>query len=194
LESTRVLLLDKSAIRNPKIRIVEPQNNNQNQYRFFAAALLSMAVLFGWQYFFAPTPPPVDNANIAANANVAQPQTAAATPQAPAQQTAPETVQATPDTTPNRLITIKSPLYEVTLDSKGAVATSWILMKNVAPDIDYPIYADGSTDADKKPLQLISQKALAQTPRDVPFRLITADQNISNLANERNYQVSGGST
>src|SRR5688572_30161571 len=144
-----------------------------------------MAVLFGWQYFFAPAPQPADNANTAANAvnaNVGQSQTAAATPQAQSQQTAPETAQTTPDTTPNRLITIKSPLYEVTLDSKGAVATSWILMKNVAPGIDYPIYADGATDSDKKPLQLISQKALSQMPRDVPFRLITADSNISNLA------------
>jgi YidC/Oxa1 family membrane protein insertase len=167
---------------------VEPQNNNQNQYRFFAAALLSMAVLFGWQYFFAPPPQPVDNANTAANANVAQPQTAATTPQT---QPIAEPVQATPDTTPNRQITIKSPLYEVTLDSRGAVATSWILLKNVAPGIDYPIYADGSTDGDKKPLQLISQKALAQTPRDVPFRLITADPAITALANDRNYQVSG---
>ena len=39
-------------------------------------------------------------------------------------------VAATSDTTPNRTITIKSPLYEVTLDSKGALATSWILLKN----------------------------------------------------------------
>lgn len=167
---------------------MEPQNN-QNQYRFFAAALLSMAVLFGWQYFFAPAPQPTDNANTAANANVSQPQTAAATPQA---QSVAEPVQATPDTTPNRLITIKSPLYEVTLDSKGAVATSWVLLKNVAPGIDYPIYADGSNDGDRKPLQLISQKALAQTPRDVPFRLITADPNITTIANDRNYKVSGG--
>lgn len=150
-----------------------------------------MAVLFGWQYFFAPTPQPTDNANTAANANVAQPQTAAATPQAQPQQAVPETAQVTPDTTPNRLITIKSPLYEVTLDSKGAVATSWILFKNKSPESEYPIFADGSTDAEKKPLQLISQKALTQTPRDVPFRLITAGENISNTANERNYQVSG---
>lgn len=150
-----------------------------------------MAVLFGWQYFFAPVPPVVDNANTAANANVAQPQNAATTLQPQSPQTAPQTVQATPDTTPNRLITIKSPLYEVTLDSKGAVAISWILLKNKTKDGEYPIFADGSTDAEKKPLQLISQKALEQTPRDVPFRLITADPNITTLANDRNYQVSG---
>lgn len=164
------------------------EQNNQGQIRFLAAAVLSMAVLFGWSYFFAPTKP-VDNANIAANANTAQPESAPT--QAPeSNQPVPATAAITPDTTPNRTITIKSPLYEVTLDSKGAVATSWVLLKNKSPEADYQIYADGSTESDKKPLQLISQKALEQTPRDVPFRLVTDDQNITSLVNERNYQIS----
>ena len=64
-------------------------------------------------------------------------------------------------TAPNRSITIKSPLYEATLDTKGAVATSWILLRNTSPKSDVPIYADGSTDNEKIPLQLISEKALA---------------------------------
>lgn len=167
---------------------MEPQNN-QNQSRFLIAAVLSMVVLFGWSYFFTPTKPPTDsNTNSAevANANTAQPQQS---PVAPVSQ--PQSpVASTPDTTPNRTITIKSPLYEVTLDSKGAVATSWILLRNRTPKGDYPIYADGSTDSDKKPLQLISQKALEQNPRELPFRLSTADPNLTTLANERNYQVS----
>src|SRR5215204_2906953 len=97
--------------------------NNQNQSRFIIAAVLSLVVLLAWSYFYAPTKPPV-NSNTAdvANANTA-PQPAATVP--PAQQQQPQqSVVATPDTTPNRTITIKSPLYEVTLDSKGAVATS----------------------------------------------------------------------
>lgn len=148
-----------------------------------------MVVLFAWSYFYAPTKPPANsNTNTAevANANTAQPQPVpAATVQQPQQ---PGT--STPDTTPNRTVTIKSPLYEVTLDSKGAVATSWILLRNKTPKGDYPIYADGSTDAHKKPLQLISQKALEQNPRELPFRLTTGDQNLTTLANERNYQIS----
>ncbi len=145
-----------------------------------------MVVLFGWSYFFAPKPP-AEDPNAATNTNTAQPQGATTAPQT--QQPATEPVAATPDTTPNRSITIKTPLYEVTLDSKGAVATSWVLLRNAAPN-EYPIFADGSTDSEQKPLQLISQKALEQTPRDVPFRLITADPNITTTLNDRNYQIS----
>ena len=167
---------------------MEPQNN-QNQSRFLIAAVLSMVVLFGWSYFFSPTKPPANsNSNSAevANTNTAQP---AASPAAPVQNIQ-QPIAATPDSIPNRTITIKSPLYEVTLDSKGAVATSWILLRNKTPKSDQPIYADGSTDADKKPLQLISQKALEQNPRELPFRLAAPDQNLTTLANERNYQIS----
>ena len=68
------------------------------------AAVLSLAVLFGWQYFFAPKP--VDNANnsnTAVNANTAQPAPTAA-PVQPAQTPAAAPV---PDNVPNRQITIK---------------------------------------------------------------------------------------
>src|SRR5688572_31305695 len=165
-------------------------SNNQNQFRFLTAAVLSMIVLFGWSYFYAPTPP-ANNANIAAtNTAPAQPVTSATTAPQPDAQTIGGQFTSQPDTTPNRSITIKSPLYEVTLDSKGAVATSWIILKNKSYKGEYPIYADGSTETDKKPLQLISQKALDQNPRELPFRLATADPNLAAIANERNYQIS----
>ena len=106
--------------------------NNSNapssQSRFLIAAVLCLLVLFGWQYFFAPKKPVTDantNANVAAN-------TAPATPaptQAPQPEQQPQTAAVTPDNTPNRTITIKSPLYEVTLDSKGGVATSWVILR-----------------------------------------------------------------
>ena len=156
------------------------------------AAVLSMVVLFGWSYFFTPTRP-ADNTNTAtvAEANVATP---AAAPTSSGQPVAPVApVPTAAETNPNRTVTIKSPLYEVTLDSKGAVASSWILLKNKSPKGEYALYADGSTDAEKKPLQLISQKALEQNPRELPFRLATTDPNISEVANERNYQISAPS-
>lgn len=149
-----------------------------------------MVVLFGWSYFFAPKPPAGDanaNANTTANAN-----TAATTP-TPAQiaQTPVATpAAATPDTTPNRKITIKSPLYEVTLDSKGALATSWIILKNDSPKSQFPVYADGSTENDKKPMQLISPEALARSPQEIPFRLSTDDAAVNDLVNGRNYAIS----
>ena len=147
-----------------------------------------MVVLFGWTYLFSPTKP-VDNSNTAtvANANVAAPTPA---PTVQAQPQTPAAVATSPDTTPNRTITIKSPLYEVTLDSKGAVASSWILLKNKSPMGEYPVYADGSNGTEQKPLQLISPRALDQNPRELPFRLSTADPNVTNLLNDRNYQIS----
>ena len=148
-----------------------------------------MAILFGWQYFMAPpTPPANSNSSTAANSNtVANTATPAAT-QAPA--ATPETAAVTPDTTPNRIVTIKSELYEVKIDSKGALPVSWILLKTKSPRGDYAIYADGSNGTEKKPLQLISEKALSQSPRELPFRLTAGDPAITTIANERNYQIS----
>src|SRR5258706_3517413 len=166
-----------------------PGNNNQT--RFLIAAVLSMIVLFGYSYLFAPKKPAENtNANVAANANTAQTATPqpAPTAQAPQPQTASTT---TSDSTPNRTITIKSPLYEVKLDSKGAVAISWILLQNKSPKEERPLWADGSTDADKSPLQLISAEALDKNPREVPFRLSTDDQGINAVINDRNYTVTG---
>lgn len=163
-------------------------SKQQNQFRFLTAAVLSMAVLFGWQYFFAPKPQPTDNANTqVANTSTAPPSAPQAepTPQ-------PQNVAAVTDSVPNRTITIKSPLYEVTLDSKGALATSWILLKNKSKSDEYPVFADGSTETEKKPLQLISDEARNRNPRELPFRLATDDQNLNTLLNNRNYQVSAG--
>ncbi len=151
-----------------------------------------MVVLFGWSYFFAPKKPAENaNANVAANTNNPAPATPLPAPTAQNPQTQPVTAAVTtPDTTPNRTITIKSPLYEVTLDSKGALATSWIILKNKSRKAEFPVFADGSHDGDRKPLQLISDEALKHNPREIPFRLATDDQNVTSIVNERNYKIS----
>src|SRR5690349_21813653 len=116
---------------------MENPGNQSSQSRFMIAAVLSMIVLFGWSYFFAPKKPAGDantNANVATTANTATPAPAPSTQTPPAQQ---QTVATTPDTTPARTITIKSPLYQVTLDSKGAVATSWLILRNQSPKGDF---------------------------------------------------------
>ncbi|MGI8788230.1 MAG: membrane protein insertase YidC [Pyrinomonadaceae bacterium] len=166
-------------------------NKQSTQSRFLLAALLSMAVLLGWTYLF----PPVKKTE-QVNTNTAQPVvTAMPTPETVQNQTPqPQNVAATttPDNTPNKQITIKTPLYQVKLDSKGALATSWILLKNKSPRGEKLLYADGSTEANEKPLELISSEALNHNPREIPFRLATGDQNIDNFVNDRNYQVSDG--
>lgn len=165
-------------------------SKQQNQSRFLIAAVLSMAVLFGWQFFFAPKPPPTNNTNTAQVANTAT--NTAPTPQVQATPQ-PQTEAATiaPDDTPNRQITVKSPLYQVKLDSKGALATSWILVKNPRSGRDAtPLWADGSTDQNKIPLEVILQD---NPNREYPFRLVTGDPNLDALLNNRNYQVSAES-
>ena len=160
-------------------------SKQQTQSRFLLAAVLSMAVLFGWSYLFAPQKPPTDNANTAVVVNTTN------TPMPEAQPIQPtQTVEATPDNISNRQITITSPLYEVKLDSKGALATSWILLKDDSPKGERPLFADGSTENEKIPLQLISQEALNRNPRELPFRLSTGDQALNTTLNNRNYQVS----
>jgi YidC/Oxa1 family membrane protein insertase len=170
-------------------------NSNQpsQSSRFFIAAALSLAVLFGWSYFFAPKPKPTENANTAQNtANTAQTPTP---PPVVAQQTPVQTVPQSqpaadvPDN-PNRSLTIKTPLYEVKFDSKGALATSWILLKDKSPQGEKLLFADGSTETEKKPLQLISPEALNRNPREIPFRLSTGDQTADGPINERNYTIS----
>ncbi|MDQ3749819.1 MAG: membrane protein insertase YidC, partial [Acidobacteriota bacterium] len=162
-------------------------NKQSTQFRFLLAATLSMAVLFAWTYFF-PTKKPEQT-----NSNTAQVVNTAATP-APEisqnQTTQPLAIASVPDDTPNRTITIKTPLYQVKLDSKGALATSWILLKNQSRQGEYPIFADGSTGYNQKPLELISQEALSRSPRVIPFRLSTGDPNLNAVLNERNYQIS----
>ncbi|QQS31807.1 MAG: membrane protein insertase YidC [Acidobacteriota bacterium] len=162
------------------------EKNQGNQSRFLLAAILSMAVLFIWSYFFAPKPVPPDNTNTAANTAATQPApTEAPSPTPPAESAAVE-----PDTLPARSVKISSPLYEVTFDSKGALATSWIIKKNKSPKAEFPIFADGSTPDNEKPLQLISQQALASSPREIPFRLATGDAAADTLLNDRNYEIS----
>jgi YidC/Oxa1 family membrane protein insertase len=150
--------------------------------------MLAMAVFFGWSYFFVPKKPVQDNVN---TAQAVVNNTVAPTPeiaQNPGNQ--PQTVVSTPDTTPNKTITIKTPLYQVKLDSKGALATSWILIKNKSPKGETLLFADGSTENEKKPLELIAPESLNRNPREIPFRLATGDPNIDNFINERNYNIS----
>ncbi len=159
--------------------------------RFFIAAALSLAVLFGWSYFFAPKPQP-ENANTAQNpANTAQ-TPAPIVQQTPVQTQQTQTVAVTPDNIPNKVITIRSPFYQVKLDTRGALATSWILIKNVSRKGERELWAEGSNENNKIPLELISQEGLARTPREAPFRLSVGDAGLDSFLNERNYQVSTG--
>ncbi|MEO7660578.1 MAG: YidC/Oxa1 family insertase periplasmic-domain containing protein, partial [Pyrinomonadaceae bacterium] len=60
----------------------------------------------------------------------------------------------------------------------------------VSPKSEFAIFADGSTSGDQKPLELISEEALKRSPREIPFRLSTEDPSLTNVLNDRNYQIS----
>jgi YidC/Oxa1 family membrane protein insertase len=168
---------------------MEDNNNQGNQSRFLLAAVLSMAVLLIWSYFFAPKPPKNEKSETAQTAAAnAEPQPTPVASGSPSPATGPEVIE--PDTIPARKLTISSPLYEVTFDSRGALATSWIIKKNRSPMGEFPIFADGSTPGNEKPLQLISEKALTSEPREIPFRLATGDAATDALLNDRNYEIS----
>ena len=171
------------------------ESKQSSQSRFLIAAVLSMAVLLGWTYFFAPKKTAVDsnsntNSNTLQNSNVAtvtqtNSQLAPPNPAQPQQQ-----IAATPDVNPQKNLTIKTPLYQVKLDSKGALATSWILIKNFSTHGEKTLFADGSNKDNEKPLELIPQQALDSNPREIPFRLSTGDANLDTLINDKNYIVS----
>ena len=164
---------------------MEDQNKQQTQSRFLLAAVLSMVVLTGWTYFFAPESKPDEQAN--SNTNLEQksePQESAKTQKAKPQEQKPIV-----DNVENRKIRIKSPLYEIELDSKGAKATSWTILINDADSENSrkPVYAAGS-NGEKIPLQLISKKGLEENR--APFKILTRDREINRSVNERNYSVS----
>jgi YidC/Oxa1 family membrane protein insertase len=163
------------------------------QQRFILAFVLSIAILFGFSYLQRKLYPPPETANVNAN-TAASPQTSA-TP-APAnnqtqnqpQNTAPPT--AINSNAPQREITIKSPLYQVKLDTKGAVATSWILLKNSATE--HPLYSVAGPKSAQIPLELVSQEGLKnRSPRELPLALATGDTNFNNALASATFAVSG---
>lgn len=154
--------------------------------RFFLAILLSAAILFAWSYL-AP-PPATQNTNLLQNAN-SSPSPASPSPQATVENTSPSPVDipGNADSTPPRTVTLVTPLYEVKIDSRGAVATSWILRKN--RESERPFYSVGGTRDAPMPLELVSQRGLQQTPREAPLRIVTPDDNLNLLLDSRNYRI-----
>ncbi len=157
------------------------------QKRLIIALILSTAILFLWSYLVpGPKTPPVD------------PQV---TPQPTATSTASPTAQPAPipqpapvqtaavNTAPRRVIHVKTPLYEVKLDSQGAEATSWIITKN--KDSGSPIYSVASTKNTHVPLELIPPQGLKREPRDLPLQLLTGDAAVDRLLGSSSYMVEG---
>ncbi|RMG05432.1 MAG: hypothetical protein D6735_05355, partial [Acidobacteria bacterium] len=155
----------------------------EQQIRLLLAVTLSMIVLTAWTYFFAPEPP---KEQINQQVSSPTPEIQQEKEALPIQITAEEQ-----DNIPNRTVTIKTPLYQIQIDSKGALAKSWILIKNVHDQHEKLLFADGSDGTSGKPLELIPEKALET--RALPFRLMTDSKELDSIFNERNYTISENS-
>jgi YidC/Oxa1 family membrane protein insertase len=169
---------------------MSPNNNSQNQSRFFTALILSMGVLLLWSFLFpAKKPDANNNANVQQQAATQQQTAAPTTPETPVQQVQNQAPATAADATPNRVITVTTPLYSAKFDSKGAVANSWVLLKNVSEKGEKPLFSAASTKGNPQPLELIPEEARKR--RELPLKLVTGDANFDQLLADRNYQIVG---
>jgi len=157
------------------------------QKRLIYALLISTAILFVWSYFVPkpPTPvsPPTTQATPAPAVSPISAPTAAVTPVPVA---SPSEVV---NTTPHRVISIKTPLYEVKLDSLGAEAISWIIKKN--KDSGQDIHSVAGDKKNHVPLELVSQEGLKRQPREAPLQLSLRDPSVDALLTSSNYVIDG---
>ncbi|HXG63921.1 MAG TPA: membrane protein insertase YidC [Blastocatellia bacterium] len=127
-----------------------------DRYRVVIAILLSMLILIGWPVVMRqlyPPPPPEEMAEIIPPAEQGPaPQPPAAPGQTAPGKPATTAPQAVTQAAP-RDITIETPLWNITLSNRGAVATSWILKKSSVDGREI-LAANGG------PLELIPQEVI----------------------------------
>jgi YidC/Oxa1 family membrane protein insertase len=158
------------------------------QKRLLLALLISVAILFTWsQFFVKPPQPPVENQPAASPTPSPANSTAAATPLATPSQVSVATLNPEPQV--QRIVTIKTPLYEAKLDSKGAELISWIIKKN--KDSGREIHSVAGNKSNPVPLELVSPEGLKRQPRQVPLQLITGDNALDAALNSGSYAVEG---
>jgi YidC/Oxa1 family membrane protein insertase len=175
----------------------------KQQQRFLLALAASAAVLLLWYYIFPPPKPPQPNLNVNQQTAQGSPQSsqspgAQPTAQATASATAtPVPAQASasptpaPDTVPQRKLRVVTPLYEATIDTRGAIVTSWIIKKN--RNTGREIHANSSTRTNPKPLEMIPT-----TPEGVDanqlmhtLQIVTGDAATDAALAGKNAKVSG---
>jgi YidC/Oxa1 family membrane protein insertase len=145
--------------------------------RFVLAIILSAAILFAWSLIVKS---PQQQSNTNSNSSIVEQK---ASPTGPSseipignqdKQSAQGAVSNIPsDTISPRKIKVSTPLYDVVLDNRGAVATSWIIKKN--KDNQRPLHSVGGTKDQPQPLELISQEMANQEEREAPLRLQTTE-------------------
>src|SRR5437588_4085248 len=170
----------------------------KQQQRFIVALVVSAAVLILWNYAFPPVKPSQPNANANANANSQPASTSSPQPTShpqPTTSTKPAQTGQSPAPTaepnPQRKLRIVTPLYEATLDTRGAVATSWIITRN--KNTGREIYAASSTKSNPKPLELVPTPPDGVAPDQLfrPLQIVSGDATVDALLADRNFKISG---
>jgi YidC/Oxa1 family membrane protein insertase len=159
------------------------------QKRLLLALAISTAILLSWSFLFPPKTPeqPKPQPPSAPTIETGQaPSTGQASTDAPPSQ--PVSV-AQIDDAPQRIITIKTPLYDARLDSHGAEIVSWIIKKNKYSERE--IHSSAGSRANPVQLELVSPEGLKRTPRDVPLQVVTDDNQLDQILVSRNYRVEG---
>jgi YidC/Oxa1 family membrane protein insertase len=87
------------------------------------------------------------------------------------------------------MVSVKTPLYEAKLDSRGAEIVSWIVRKNKYSGRE--IFSSAGSRSNPVLLELVSPEGLKRTPREVPLQLITDDYNLDQILVSRNYRIEG---
>jgi len=159
------------------------------QKRLIVAVILSSAILFIWSYLY-PVKPPQNNqqAGASPSASPGSSSTNNVTPATPASGAA-QTPTVAQSNAPQRIITIKTPLYEVKFDTRGAEPISWIIKSNKNGGAE--IFSVAGKKRDRIPLELISPEGLKRQPRQVPLQLQTGDASLDGTLAAATYRLEG---
>ena len=160
------------------------------QKRLVLAVILSSAILFVWSYLYPVKPPqnsqPAPGASPSATAS-SSPTSNSAPATQPANST--QTPSIAQNTAPQRIITIKTPLYEVKFDTRGAEPISWIIKTNKNGGAE--IFSVAGKKTDRIPLELISPEGLKRQPRQVPLQIQTGDTVLDGTLGAATYRLEG---
>ncbi len=158
------------------------------QKRLILALAISTAILFLWSYLVPVKPPQNNNQPTPIPSPLAQ----ASSSQALAT-TSPLVLSSaampTSTSAPQKTIRIRTPLYEVKLDTRGAEPTSWVITKN--KNSESKICSVAGTKNQCLPLELISPDGLKRQPREVPLQLITGEAGLDIALSSAIYKVEG---
>lgn len=162
------------------------------QKRLILALILSSAILFIWSYFY-PVKTPQNSQPVATASPEASPSPTQSTTPSPsnAQQPQPVTSAVAQSAAPQRFITVRTPLYDVKFDSKGAEPISWIIKKNKTTEGEKEVFSVAGSADKRIPLELISPDGLKRDPRQVPLQIHTGDLNFDYALSSSTYKVEG---